>query len=120
MASSTDLRFCNRPGCKIVIRPGQLACRDHWNELGRDLQDRLVHAWEQRKAHPDVPELVHAHRALLLEAMRAWKIPVEMMAEAMRRAPRAPSMSCPMCGAPQPFHRKGCQFYPEERPNGER
>lgn len=108
------MKSCNRPGCKIIIRPGQLACREHWSELTPDLRDRLVHAWEQRKAYPDVPELVHAHRALLLEALKQWKVPVELMAAAIQRAPRAPSMSCPFCGGPLPFHRKGCRFYPEE------
>jgi hypothetical protein len=116
--ASPEVKFCNRPGCQIIIKPGQLACKVHWAELTPDLRDRLVHAWEQRKAHPDVPELVHAHRALLLEALKQWKIPLEMMQQAIRRAPRAMSASCAQCGAPLPFHRKGCPQYPEA-PYGE-
>jgi hypothetical protein len=108
------IKLCNRPGCKTIIKPGQLACREHWAELTPDLRDRLVEAWEKRKAHPDVPELVHVHRSLLLEALKQWKVPIDLLTQAMRRAPRAASQSCPFCGAPQPFHRKGCQFYPEE------
>jgi hypothetical protein len=108
------IKTCNRPGCRVLIRPGQLACGEHWAELGKDLQDRLVFTWEQRKAHPDVPELVHAHRALLLEALRKWGIPDEIIQAAIQRSPRAASQSCPFCGALQPFHRPGCRFYPEE------
>lgn len=107
------MKLCNRPGCRVIIRPGQLACKDHWGELTPQLRDRLVQAWEARKAHPDVPELVHVHRALLLEALKQWKVPVELMSAALRNAPRAASSSCPHCGAPAPFHRPGCQWYPE-------
>lgn len=110
MAGSPEakVRVCNRPDCKIVIKPGVLACRAHWNELPPKLRDQLVNAWEQRKAYPDVPELVHLHRAFLLQALRAWGVTDAEMKTAMARAPRAASMSCPMCGAPNPMHRVDC------------
>lgn len=107
------VKFCNRPGCRVVIKPGVLACREHWYELPSRLRDRLVDAWEKRKAHPDVPELVAIHRMLLLEALRAWKIPPEVVAEAMRNAPRAASQSCPWCGAVGGLHKPECNK-PEE------
>lgn len=112
MPPASKVRPCNRPGCRAVIKSGQLACREHWFELPASLRDRLIHAWEQRKAHPDVPELVHAHRALLLEAMRAWGVPVDVVAAAMRRAPRASSMSCPWCGGVDGMHKLGCEKAP--------
>lgn len=102
------IRICNRPGCMVIIKPGMLACRDHWFELPPKLRERLVDAWEARKAHPDVPELVSVHRALLLEALRAWRIPPEVVAEAIKQAPRAMSMSCPWCGGVGGMHHEGC------------
>lgn len=113
---TTKIRVCNRPGCQVLIKAGQLACREHWAELGDDLQQRLVFAWEERKAHPDVPELVHAHRALLLEAMRAWKIPVDLVSAAMRAAPRALSQSCPWCGGVGARHLPSCNSPNREHP----
>lgn len=104
------VRRCAYPGCNVEIKPGVLACRTHWFALSGRLRDRLVFAWEQRKEHPDIPELVNIHRALLLEAMREWQVPVAMAAGAIRDgAPRAIQNICPYCGAPHPLHRVGCQ-----------
>lgn len=91
-----------------MIKPGVLACRAHWFELPSTLRDRLVEAWEVRKANPNVPELVHVHRAYLLQALRAWGVTDDETKAAMARAPRAMSASCPMCGAPNPMHRLDC------------
>ncbi len=102
------VKRCNRPGCTVQIKPGQLACREHWLALPKKLRDQLVDAWELRKANPGVPELVHVHRALLLQALRAWGIPEHVIQENMRRAPRAAPGACPFCGAPVPIHRVGC------------
>jgi hypothetical protein len=108
MAEQVVVKRCNRPGCTVQIKPGQLACRDHWRELPAKLRDRLVFAWEQRKAHPDIPELVSIHRALLLEALKAWGIPPEEIERQIKRAPRALQNTCPFCGAVAPIHRLGC------------
>lgn len=107
-ATIEKMRRCARPGCTVQIKPGQLACRQHWFELSPRLRDRLVFAWEQRKENPNVPELVSIHRALLLEALREWHIPPEVIAEAIKGAPRAVQTACPWCGAPNPMHRVDC------------
>lgn len=77
-----SLRRCARPGCNVFVRGGQLACKDHWYALKPRTRDQLVHAWEQRKAHPDVPEMVDAHRALLLQCLIEWGVPVNLRARA--------------------------------------
>jgi hypothetical protein len=106
----TKKRICARPGCTVEVKPGVLACRPHWASLSPRLRDRLVFAWEQRKEHPDIPELVNIHRALLLEALREWGIPPEVIAAEMKaRAPKTIDINCPFCGARQPLHRVGCQ-----------
>lgn len=101
-------RKCSRPGCFVLVKPGQLACREHWYELSNSLRERLVYAWEVRKANPEIPELVNAHRALLLEAMREWKIPLEAIAMATRRMPRVIDPNCPLCGLTGGIHRPEC------------
>lgn len=111
MPTSTPTKFrrCAYPTCPVQVKTGVLACREHWGALTSDLRERLVDAWERRKAHPDVPELVMIHRALLMECMRQWDITPEMAAEAMQGAPKVVQTACPWCGAPSPLHRPGCQ-----------
>ena len=108
--SQVRIKRCSRPGCGTEIKPGQLACRLHWAALSPRLRDRLVFAWEQRKANPGIPELINIHRALLLEALREWGIPVDVAAAALKGgAPRAIQTGCPFCGLPGGMHRIGCQ-----------
>lgn len=103
------VKLCSYPTCPVECKPGQLACRTHWFALPSRLRDRLVFAWEQRKAHPDIPELVNIHRTLLLEALRAWGIPEDIIrAQIAMRAPKAIQTGCPMCGLPGGIHRPGC------------
>lgn len=109
MATDAKIKTCSRPGCRVVIKPGQLACRGHWFELPAQLRDQLIEAWELRKANPTVPELVHAHRALLIKALRAWNVPVDLVSAAMARAPHAYSHSCPYCGGVGGLHLLGCE-----------
>lgn len=98
MAPDAKVKVCSRPGCMVIIKPGQLACREHWFELTPRLREKLIFGWEQRKAHPDIPELVHIHRALLLEALREWGIPPEVVAMSLQMAPQARPTACPWCG----------------------
>lgn len=107
--STPKVRLCAHPGCNVIVKPGVLACRAHWAALSSDLRDRLVDAWEKRKAHPDVPELVQIHRILLLEAMREWGVTPQMAADAMARAPRVIQTACPWCGMTAPLHRPECE-----------
>lgn len=110
MVEQTKVKRCSRPGCTVQIKPGTLACRPHWTDLTPRLRDRLVFAWEQRKAHPDVPELVNIHRALLLEALKEWGFTREQIKEAIRTgAPKTIDPNCPFCGAAGGLHRPGCQ-----------
>lgn len=102
------MRRCSRPGCPVEVKPGVLACRQHWYELSSRLRDRLVFAWEQRKAHPEIPELISIHRALLLQALREWGVPEHEIKLAIARAPRALPTACPRCGLKSPLHRAGC------------
>lgn len=96
----------------VMVKLGQLACREHWLELPARLRDQLVSTWEARKENPEVPELVHLHRTLLVAALRAWRVPIEVSREALKRAPRAAPVACPWCGAAGP-HLDGCN-----RPEG--
>lgn len=106
----TKIKRCSRPGCTVEIKPGVLACREHWFALSPRLRDRLVFSWEQRKANPGIPELVNIHRALLLEALREWGFSKDQIREQMRaNAPRTIDPNCPWCGLPGGLHRPGCQ-----------
>jgi hypothetical protein len=106
----TKIKRCSRPGCSTEIKPGQLACKPDWLELSPRLRDRLVFAWEQRKEHPDIPELVSIHRALLLEALREWGIDPAMAAMFIKAGvPKTIQTACPFCGA-FGSHRAGCQI----------
>lgn len=106
----TKVKRCSRPGCTTQIKPGQLACRDHWNSLTGRLRDRLVFAWEQRKANPHIPELVNIHRALLLECLKEWGFTNAQIREAIKTgAPKTIDPNCPWCGMAGGLHRVGCQ-----------
>lgn len=106
---SVKVRLCACPGCYVPVKPGVLACRDHWYALSPRLRDQLVDAWEKRKANPDVPEMVSIHRMLLVQALTEWHIPPEVMQQAMRNAPVAVQTACPWCGLSDGLHRAGCQ-----------
>jgi hypothetical protein len=109
-SKQVKVKRCSRPGCTVQIQPGQLACKEHWYALTPKLRDRLVFAWEERKKHPDIPELVNIHRALLLEALKEWGFTTEQIRDAIRTgAPKAIQTGCPFCGLPGGLHRVGCQ-----------
>jgi hypothetical protein len=60
------LHRCPRPGCKVIVPDGQLACREDWNRLSKPVRDEI---WGTVRLN-----ILHPRRyAALVAALDEWK-----------------------------------------------